>query len=58
MNAFVEMRRFLTVNGQLFIKRANKKILIIDNYIGDSVKKCFKINRIEDSKIIQKIVNL
>lgn len=41
MNAFVEMRRFLTVNGQLFIKRANKKILIIDNYIGDSVKKMF-----------------
>ena len=92
MNAFVEMRKFLAVNGQLFerltnveykllehdkkfdkvfdqlqheenikqkiffegqiydaysliidiIKKANKKILIIDNYIDDSVLKCLQ----------------
>lgn len=66
VEAFVEMRKFISSNGQLFerltnveykliffegqiydaysliidiIKKANKKILIIDNYIDDSVLK-------------------
>lgn len=72
MNAFVEMRKFLMLNGQIFerltnivffegqiydaysliidiIKKANKKILIIDNYIDDSVLKMLtkKNNNVE-----------
>ena len=72
MNAFVEMRKFLMLNGQIFerltnivffegqiydaysliidiIKKANKKILIIDNYIYDSVLKMLakKNNNVE-----------
>ena len=78
MNAFVEMRKFLIQNGQIFerltnieykllehdkkfnevfnqlqveenIKQANKKILIIDNYIDDSVLKMLtkKNNNVE-----------
>lgn len=48
MNAFVEMRRFIGTSGQIFdaysliidvIKKAKQKILIIDNYIDDSILK-------------------
>ena len=116
MNAFVEMRKFLMQNGNIFerltsveykliehdkkfdnifnklqlednikqriffdgqifdaysliidiIKRAKKKIVIIDNiemyHLGASIKdlgkKCFGINKIEDTRIINSILNL
>ena len=58
VNTFIEMRKFLTQNGQIYdaysliidiIKKANKKILIIDNYIDDSVLKMLakKNNNVE-----------
>lgn len=80
MNAFVEMRKFIVNNGQIYdayslivdiIKSAKKKIIIIDNYhdrfilidgtelyhcgasLKDLGKKCFAINKIEDSKFIK-----
>jgi hypothetical protein len=46
MRAFVEMRKFIQANGQIFdaynfvsdlFRRAQKSILIIDNYVDDSV---------------------
>ena len=50
MKAFIEMRKFIASNGQIYdaysliidiIKRAKNKILIIDNYIDDSILKMF-----------------
>ena len=72
MKAFIEMRKFLMINGQIYdaysliidiIKKAKKKILIIDNYIDDSVLKMLtkKNNNVEvviltsDKSNIQKI---
>ena len=59
MKAFIEMRKFITNNAQVFER------LIIDNkelyYIGASLKdlgkKCFAISRIEDDEYIEKISN-
>ena len=95
MDAFVEMRKFISINKRLFEKvisiktniqnidiqkfnkeypilkvaRTNKfhdRFIVIDNkemyHLGASIKdlgkKCFGINKIEDMKTIEKIINL
>lgn len=71
MRAFVEMRKFLMINGQVFERLTNMEYKLLDhdkkfdevfNKLGASIKdlgkKCFAINKIEDKKIIEKIINL
>ncbi len=73
MRAFVEMRKFLMINGQVFERLTNMEYKLLDydkkfdivfdqlqheENIKDLGKKCFGINKIEDMKIIGKIINI
>lgn len=73
MKAFIEMRKFIYSNGQVFERLTTMEYKLLEHdkkfdevkelyHCGASIKdlgkKCFGINKIEDKNIVDKIINI
>ena len=56
IRAFVEMRKFIVANGQIFERLTNVELYHCGASLKDLGKKCFAINKMENLEFINKII--